>query len=342
MADERTLITDVVVPEIYRNYIAENNPEKTAFFQSGVIVRDSVFDALAREGGRIVHMPFWKDLNPDTEPSYSDDSMTAMEPDKIIAGEMLSRVAYCNQAYRTPDLITELAGSNPMQRIRNRFGEYWARQYQRRIIAIIKGIYADNVANDSGDMVKDVSGTNIQNDDDAKFTAENAIDAMATSGDRQDEYRVVAVHGDIYTRMKKNDLIDFIPDSQGALTIPTWKGLVVVVDDNLPTVDAAGSGDNDAAKKYTSIFFGQNLFAYGEGLPLNPVEIERQALQGNGGGMEVIIERKTQLIHPFGFSFLSASVTGQSPNLTNLANAANWNRVMDRQNIQMAFLVSNN
>lgn len=341
MANERTLISDVVVPVIYQSYTAENSPEKTAFFQSGVIVRDPVFDALARQGGRIVTMPFWKDLNAATEPSYSDDSMTSMEPDKIVADEMIARVAYLNQAYRTPDLITELAGSNPMQRIRNRFGEYWNRQYQRRILAILDGIRKDNVANDSGDMVKDISGTNADNDDDAKFNAEAAIDAMATSGDRQDEYRVLAVHDVVYAKMKKNNLIDFIPDSQGQLTIPTWMGLRVVVDSNMTTVAAAGADPGDAAKKYISIFFGAAALGYGEGTPLVPVEIERQALQGNGGGMEVIIERKTQLIHPFGFSFTSNTVTGQSPSLANLAVTANWDRIMDRKNIPLAFLITN-
>lgn len=343
MADERTLITDVIVPEIYQGYTAENSPEKTAFFESGVAVRDNGFDALARQGGRIVHMPFWGDLDQTVEPSYSDDSMSTMEPDKIVAGEMNARVSYLNHAYRAPDLINELAGSDPMQRVRNRFGAYWARQYQRRVLAIMRGIYNGNKDKDSSDMIKDVSTTNVLNTGDtSKFTSEHFLDAIATSGDRQDDYRVIAVHSHIYSRMKKNNLVDFIPDSQGALTIPTYMGLRVVVDDLMLFDAAAGSSDSDAAAKYYSIIFGGNILAYGEGLPKVPVYVERQELQGNGGGMEVIGERKTMLIHPLGFDFTNDTVTGESPTLANLILAANWDRVMDRKNIPLAFLVTNN
>jgi hypothetical protein len=342
MADERTLITDVIVPEIYQGYTAVNGPEKTAFFESGVASRDAGFDALARQGGRIVHIPFWNDLDGSLEPSYSNDSMTAMEPSKVTADEMKARVSYMNQAYRAPDLINELSGSDPIQRVRDRFGAYWARAYQRRVLAIMKGLYNDNVNANSSDMVKDVSGTNTENDDDAKFSTINFLDALATSGDRQDDYRVIAVHSHIYTRMKKNNLIDFIPDSQGQLTIATYLGLRVVVDDLMLYTAAAGAGGSDAAAKYTCIIFGGNVLAYGEGNPRNPVYIERSELKGNGGGMEVIGERKTMLIHPYGYEFTSNTVTGVSPTLAELELHANWTRVIDRKNIPLAYLVVNN
>ncbi len=341
MANERTLITDVVVPEIYAGYGAEDSPEKSAYFQSGVAVRNSLFDSYASQGGRVVHMPFWGDIDQTVETSYSDDSMTAMEPAKIVADELSARVCYMNHALRAPDLIKELAGSDPMQRIRNRFGTYWMRQWQRRLLAITNGLYLDNVASHSSDMIKDISGTNADNDDDAKFNTSAFLDALATSGDRQDDYRVICVHDVVYTKMKKNNLIDFIPDSQGQLTIPTYMGLRVVVDSNMLTVAAIGAGGSDAAKKYISVIFGEAIFAYGEGNPRVPVAIERQELQGNGGGMEVIIERKTQIIHPLGYSFMAASVTGQSPSLANLALATNWDRIYDRKNIPLCFLVTN-
>lgn len=341
MADERTLISDVVVPEIYEGYTSVNTPEKTALFESGIIIRDPFYDAKASQGGRIVHLPFWKDIDASVEPTYSDDSMTAMEPAKIVADEMIARVAYLNHALRSPDLIKELAGSDPMQHIRNRFGVYWQRQYQRRLLAILEGLYNDNVAANSSDMVKDISGTNAQTTAGSTLiTAEAILDALGTSAEYQDDYRAMLVHPIVYTRLKKENLIDFIPDSQGQLTIPTYMGMRVVVD-TLWTTAAAGSADGDAAKKYFTVFFGAAAFAYGEGAPRVPVEIDREARLGNGGGMEVLIERKTMLIHPFGYEFSSSSVTGQSPTWTNLKNAANWVRVVDRKNLPLAFLVTN-
>lgn len=345
MANERTLITDIILPEMYDQYVPNDSPELTAFFLSGVALRSAEFDAKARSGGRIVHMPFWNDLDGSVEPDYSDDSMTLVEPGKIDADEMQARVSYMNKSFRAPDLINELSGSDPIQRVRDRFGSYWAKVYQRRVLAIMRGLYNDNVAANSGDMVNDVSGTNTENVDEdsvTKFNSINFLDAISTSGDHQDDYRVIAVHSHIYTRMKKNNLIDFIPDSTGLLTIPSYMGLRVIVDDGMLYTAAAGSAGGDAAAKYISILFGANILAYGEGLPKVPSYIERTELGGNGGGLEVIGERKTMLIHPQGYQFTSNTVTGVSPTLANLALAVNWTRVIERKNIPLSFLVTNN
>ena len=338
-----TLITDVIVPELYMGYQAVDYPEKTAFFDSGVAVRSAIFDQLANGGGRIEHIPFWKDLDSTSEPTYSTDATTDVAvPEKVVAGEMIARKAFLNQQYSTADLAAELAGSDPMQRIRNRFGTYWMRQWQRRLIKSLSGVYADNVANDSSDMVKNVSGaTNADVTSATVFSRSAFTGAAFTSGDHFDDYAAIAVHSVVYKRMVDNDDIDFIPDSQGNLTIATFMGRRVIVDDGMPYTAAGGSGSGDTAAKYTSILFGTGAVGYGEGSPRVPMEIEREALQGNGGGIEIIVERKQWIIHPFGFQFKSTTVTGQSPTWANLVLATNWDRVVERKNVPIAFLVTN-
>ena len=39
-----TRLTDVIVPEVYETYKAVNNPETTAFFDSGIAVRNQMLD----------------------------------------------------------------------------------------------------------------------------------------------------------------------------------------------------------------------------------------------------------------------------------------------------------
>ena len=77
-----TLISDVVVPELYATYNAVDYPEKTAFFQSGVAVRSEMFNALAAGGGKLEHIPFWKDLDSADEPNYSTDATTDVATDR--------------------------------------------------------------------------------------------------------------------------------------------------------------------------------------------------------------------------------------------------------------------
>ncbi|MEO0376330.1 MAG: hypothetical protein AAF329_17255 [Cyanobacteria bacterium P01_A01_bin.17] len=64
-----TRLSDVVEPRVYAGYQAENSPEKTAFFESGVAVTNPALTEKANTGGRILDVPFWKDLDANAEPN---------------------------------------------------------------------------------------------------------------------------------------------------------------------------------------------------------------------------------------------------------------------------------
>ena len=335
-----TRLSDAVVYDVYGSYQTINNPEKTALFESGIVATSEVLNGIAREGGKFGNVPFWQDLDPDVEPNYSnDDPSDHAVPNKIGSDEMVYRKAWLNQGYSDMDLVQELAGSSPMEHIRDRFGVYWTRQLQRRIIAQSVGIMNDNIANDGSDMVVDISGLA---GDDAVFGSDAFVDAAYTAGDNADMFVGIAVHSSIMARMVKNDEIVYIPDSEGGLTIPTYKGRVVITDDALPVSSGV----------YTSILFGRgafgygglegHAFAYGTGVPRVPFEVERTPTAGNGGGQETIWERRTWLLHPFGFSWIEAgaALAEFSPTLADLRLAAHWDRVVFRKQAPFAFIKS--
>lgn len=334
-----TRLSDAIEPAVYLDYQAVDNPETSAFFLSGVATRNAQLDALAEGPSKTVDMPFWRDLDPNEEPNYSND-----DPDedgavgKVTAGEMRARKAFLNKAYADADLVAELIGSDPMQRIRNRFGTYWTRQWQRRTLAMLTGILADNVANDGGDMVEDIAIADGNAATDANLFSRSAfVNAAFTLGDMWQSTSAIAVHSVVMKRMVDNDDIEFIPDSKGALTIPTFLGRRVIVDDGMPVVAGATSGF-----VYTSILMGTGLVGYGEGTPQVPVEVKRDAEKANGGGVETIWERQTWLQHIFGMDFTAAGTISElSPTLANLRLAANWNRVVDRKSVPLAYLRTN-
>lgn len=246
-------------------------------------------------------------------------------------------MAYLNQGYSSADLSGEIAGSDPMQRVRNRFGRYWERQWQRRVIKMLNGILAGNVANNDGDMVNSIATEDGGNAGDSNVFSRKAFTGAAfTLGDMFESTSAIAVHSVVYKRMVDNDDVEFIPDSQGNLTIPTFLGRRVIVDDGMPVVAGSTSG-----YKYTSVLFGAGAIGYGEGQAKMPVELSRVAEAGNGGGIETLWERKTWLVHPFGYRWTEDTVSGQSPTWANLENPANWVRVVDRKNVPIAFLVTN-
>jgi hypothetical protein len=340
------LLSNVIIPAVYMSYSAVDSPELTAFFESGAAVRNAVLDNAFKAGGTTVHMPFWKDLDATIEPNYStDDPSDVATPEDIVADEMLARVANMNHGFSAADLVAELAGSNPMQRIRNRFGTYWTRQWQRRLLATVRGVLADNIANDGGDMVNSIALETVVGVTAANLFSRAAFTGAAfTLGDHFEHIVAIAVHSIIYKRMVDNDDITFLRPSEGDPNIPIsaggnipyFLGKRVVVDDSMPVV--AG---NTSGYKYISALFGEGVIGYGENLPLVPVEVYRRPDQGNGGGVEQLWERKSMVIQPFGYKFLSASVAGQSPTLAECALAANWDRVVERKNIPLSFLITN-
>lgn len=331
-----TRLTDVIIPEVYETYTAVDNVERTDFFESGVAVRNAMLDAKANEGGDRLNVPFWNDLDPSDEPNLSTDNPgSTATPKFITAGKQIAQMAYLNQAYSATDLAAEIAGSDPMQRVRNRFGRYWQRQWQRRVIAALVGIAADNDANDDADMIEDVSTADGDNAGDANLFSRAAFTAAGfTLGDMFESTSAIAVHSVVYKRMVDNDDIEFIPDSQGNMT-RTFMGRRVIVDDGMP-VEAGGT----SGFVYTSVLFGEGAIGYGEGAPKTPVEPDRQALAGDGGGVDILIERVSWLVHPFGFA-VDDDPTGVSFSLNELRDAATWDRVVPRKNVPLAFLKTN-
>ena len=331
-------LSDIIEPAVFLDYMAQDTMEKSAFWQSGVIATNPLLVAKANSGGRIVDVPFWKDLA-NNEPNISnDDPAVVSSPDKIDTGKQVARIAYLNKSWSATDLASEVAGANAMQRIAARVSRYWERAYQSRLLSMTRGLLADNIAANSGDMrfnaARTTSGAAAAENG---FTRANFTSAAFTLGDAFENTGAIAVHSVIYKRMVDNNDIDFVKDSEGLLTIPTYLGKRIVIDDGMPAVLNSTSG----LIEYTSVLFGAGAIGLGEGSPLNPVEVERKADQGNGAGVEILYNRKTVLMHPMGYAFNSAAVAGTSPTVAELQDVTNWTRVYERKAVSIAFLVTN-
>lgn len=332
----KTLISDVFIEEVYGDMTTNNRVDKLAFAQSGIIVRNPELQRVAESGARIVEIPHWNDLS-EEEPNISDDSDDEATPKKITTGSLMGRNAYLNQAWSSADLAAEIGGRNPMQAIKDRTGAYWQLQFQKRLIAMTRGILADNIAANSGDMLYNVAlETLVGQTDDNKISADVLIEGLFTLGDRFDTIGAIAMHSIPYKNLVKQNQIEFIRPSEGSAAIPTYLGKIVVVDDGMPAIAGTTSG-----VKYVTAMFGSGAFGYGEGTPVKPTAVVREELKGNGGGVETLVDRVTWLLHPKGYNFDSASVAGESASLAELMLAANWSRVLPRKKIPVAFVQTN-
>lgn len=334
-------ISDVVVPEIFAPYLQQLTEEKSRIIQSGVAVRDSEMDGLLAGGGITFNTPSWKDLDSDDgtgADNVSTDTSGTSTPYKTGTSQEISVRLSRNGSWSTMDLSQALAGSDPMASIASRVSAWWVRRSQRMFISTITGVFADNAAAPTGadqhtqdDMTVDISG-GAYSAGVTDFSAEAFIDACTTLGDSAEDARVVFVHSVVYSRMQKNNLIDFIPDSQGVINIPTFLGREVIVDDGMP---ASGG-------VYESWIFGAGTCRLGMGSPRVPVEVDRTPAAGNGGGQETLYSRLEWMLHPVGHAMIAdVSSTPGGPSNSVLAAAATWRRVFpERKMIKIARLIT--
>lgn len=324
--------------DVYASYVREDHPDLNAFVSSGVAVTNALLQARASGQGDITTIPYWKDLDYDSENISSDDPSSAATPDKISTGKMVARNSHINNAWQTANLVAEVLGSeDPMMQIQSRTGKYWENRFEARCQAITKGIYLENIANGSSDMIYDVSTEDGDNAVAAnKFTFSAFVQARATMGESASQLSMIAVHPSVFTQMVLNQEIEFEKDSETGVKIPYYNEFRVIEDKKLPVIAGTTSGF-----RYVSVLFKAGVFGYGDAPAKRPVAVEFDELAGNGAGIETLVERKQWLIHPEGYQWTEASVADESPTVAECGLAANWTRVFERENVGIAFLVSN-
>jgi hypothetical protein len=335
-----TQFSDIFDPEVFDKTIQESQLELNRFISSGVAVTSPLLDNMISEHSFDGVITNFKPLGT-PEPNYgTDNPATKSTPQKVSSQQQYFRAASQNQSWSVMDLAHELALDKPASAITSRIGAYWATNNEKRIISSVLGLVADNVANDGNDMVIDLT-TDSTVGDANRISASAVLDAKQTMGDHASSLQIIAMHSVIKTRLQKQNLIDYIPDARGETTIPTYLGYIVVEDDSMP-VDTGG-----ANPEYTCVLFGRGAIGTGYRSPKVPSEVWRDPAAGNGSGEEVLFSRRTDLIHPFGFAFQKLD-DGGSPlgdgitaNRAALERADNWDRVFNRKNIPLAFLIVN-
>lgn len=330
-------MADIIIPTEFEKYAIERTAELSAFGECGIVESAPEFNALAAGGGREVKMPFWKDLTAARQ-LLSDAASLAVN--KIAADQDIARIHNDAQVWSVNHLAKVISGDDPMQAIVDLVAAYWARTDEGLIVSCLKGMFG--AASLAGNLLSIKSETIAGQSASTRLNGATFVDATQKLGDRGDRLTAVAVHSATEAALRKLDLIDFVPDSEGKMTIKTFQGRRVIVDDNLPL--RAGTTDGTV---YTSFLFGPGAFGRGTapldgeplqgGLGTEGVELARIPLDSD----TVLINRRRYILHPRGVKFTSASVAADSPTNAELENQANWVRVWENKNVRIVAIEHN-
>lgn len=327
-----TRITDVIVPDLWVPYMIERTATKSRLIQSGIIERDPEFDRLANtDGGRTVNMPFWTDLTGADEVITDTGTLT---PAKMASSKDVAAIQWRAKAWSHNDLAKHLAGSDPAAAVADLVGEYWNRRMQAFLNASLTGIFAAaSMATNKLDL--HVTGGGGQPTSANILSGLTFLKGKQLLGDSKDKLVAIAMHSAVETQLLALDLIDFVPDSEGKMTLKVFQGLEVIVDDNLPVETV------DGKLVFHTFLFGKGAFGLGMGrknekveggIGTWEVEFSREALAGDS----FFINRRKFLLHPRGVKWLDADVAGTTgPTNTELEAAANWERVFESKNVRI-------
>lgn len=331
----KTVLSNIVVPSVFTPYAIERSVTLSAILAAGIAQRDPLFDEKASGGGKTVDMPFWQDLTGTSEVLNDGGDLTL---NNIAAGQDTAAINNRGKAWGANILTKLISGDDPMRRIADLVGGFWARDHQTTLLKILSGLFdpAAGVCKDTHlvNIYQDVAAGNIT--DAMRLTGNTFIDGTAKLGDASQRLVAVAMHSDTEAYLRKLDLIDTLPDSEGKPTIKLFQGRAVIVDDSCPKV----AGGNSPA--YTTYLFGMGAFALGYDTQMDPneaTEVGRAIL----GSDDILVSRQRFILHPRGVRWTPAGgvPAGASPTDAEFAGTGNWTKVYYDKDIRITAIRHN-
>ncbi len=326
-----TTLSDVIVPQLFTPYVIQKTMEKSALYNCGIIVNDTKFDELASQASPLVNMPFFEDLTGESESVVEGKDLT---PSGIESEQDVAVIIRRAKMWSATDLSAALAGSDPMLAIASLVAGFRARDMQKELVAILKGIFGSYTASESSSEktplasnILDISGGSGAA---AKWSGSAFIDAEQLLGDNKTALTGVVMHSATEAALKKQNLIETVQPSND-VSFGLYQGKRVIVDDGCPVT---GSGSNQVFSTY---LFGQGAIALGNGNPVGFAPTETDRDKKKGSGIDYLINRWTNILHPRGIQFTNAKVSNkkEGPTRAELSDAQNWNPVYEPKQIRI-------
>ena len=313
-----TRLENVIQPEIFTPYVINRTMELSELIQSGIMVNNSEFDALASGPNTLANMPFWEDLEGEEETVTEDGFYT---PLNINASKDVARKQFIGNMWGANNLTSLLSGDDPMAAIGNLVASYWQRRMQARLLATLEGIFESETMSSKVLDISDQSGNN------ALISGNSFIDAGQLMGDAKQLLTAVMMHSATEAHLAKRDLIEYVQESGQSDRVPYFLRKRVIVDDSVPY--------DTTTKIGTAYLFGSGAIALGNGSHPRIIETEVDRDSTSHAGEDYLINRKIFIMHPRGIKWTENSVAKEFPTRDELKAATNWEKIYEPKQIRI-------
>jgi hypothetical protein len=266
--------------------------------------------------------------NYDGETDIVANSTTTYERSVIVTGRA--------SAWMEKDFSEDITGgAGFMSNVARQIASYWEDVDQDTLISILNGIYMMAGAANAEFVSKHTYDITSKAGDAAMVEATTLNTALQQAcGDNKKVFSIVCMHSVVATRLENLNLMERLKytDAQGIqreLSLGTWNGKIVLIDDNMPTIEVPETSDGagDGYTKYITYALGNGAFDFEDIGAEVPYEMDRDPAVN--GGQNTLYSRQRKVLAPYGISFTKSSMASKSPTAAELANGANWTLVND-------------
>ena len=211
-------------------------------------------------------------------------------------------------------------GIDFMDNVAAQVAEYWQDVDQDTLLAVLRGVFAMTSAK-GAEFVKKHT---FEVDGPMEATTLNSATAQAC-GDRKKKFTMIFMHSVVATNLENLNLLTALKytDKDGVtrdLTLYTWNGKLVIVDDGVPTEQA-----EDGSTVYTSYALGEGAIEYEDIGAKVPYEMAHDPK--TNGGQDTLYTRQRKVFSPKGISYEKKVQASLSPTDAELENGENWDLV---------------
>lgn len=274
--------------------------------------------------------------NYDGQTDITTDSTTTFERGVVVIGR--------GHAWTEKDFSSDITGGKDfISNVGDQLGDWWDDVKQEALLSILKGIFS-------------MTGTKNQ-----EFVDTHTYDITALEGEAglcgqttmnsatkkacgagKKNFSVAIMHSEVSTNLENLNCVKNLTytDAQGItkeLTLATWNGKTVLIDDDMPTAEipateAVGTEGTEgyipaqeAYTTYTTYVLGVGAIDHESIGAKVPYEMDRNPKVN--GGEDTLYTRDRFVFAPKGISYTKKSQATLSPNNEELANSQNWELV---------------
>ena len=286
-------IKDVIIPELFAPYLTKQISENSVLLNSEIAEESTIYNEYINEWHKQINIL----LKPGVIPI-------------LIRGK----------AWSHAELKSELSRNDPMTATGDKLTSWWNIQENLIFTSILKGIFQDALKNSHIHDISNATGSN------SVIGANAVLDTKQLLGNSASLLTAIVMHSDVYTKLQKDNLVEYIVNSKGVVGFPRYLGYKIVINNYIIPMDNI----------YDTYLVTHGAFVRNEGVPndITSIDIVRDVISST----DLLVTRRAFCLYPMGLYWNKKNIADTTPNNKELSDGENWVRDSYIESIGIAML----